>query len=496
MRTPAQRLVAILGTGLAVGLLLLGLRQLASTLTASHLRHRSEQMLAAAQAGQPLWQWRLHKPGDLVAGRAFGAADVRAGNDGLRIASRDGSPFELGLPLAQTIDLLHWPLLRVQGHGSAAGTLDLTWRDSAERACLATGATLPAGDLDLTIDLRALRGHSAQGGCTAPSVATMLRLRPRIPAGARLELRRVALLAAPPGPAMAAPAPPGQAPSMNASGGNPQADPAMPRVRLPGHASAESLLQRRDMARARWPAALLQPGEQPLSASPPAPSPAWMPTTASGLYLLGLLWLWRRRPQSDGRAGRLLELSAILVGPLWLIAGLQWGSDRPLPALAAFVGALLFAFARRDGARPWRWFGRWQDAAWAGWPVLAAVALVLAWGHSLQAPGWRGALVYLLWATLQQWLMLTVVLPRLERLLPWSGMAVLAAATLFALLHTPNGALMQLCLLAEAWWAWGFLRGRSLLSVAVAHAACALLVQAGLAGGALRSLEVSARFFQ
>jgi len=72
---------------------------------------------------------------------------------------------------------------------------------------------------------------------------------------------------------------------------------------------------------------------------------------------------------------------------------------------------------------------------------------------------------------------------------------VLLTALVFALMHTPNGILMQLCLLAELWWAWCFRRSRALLPVAAAHAVCALLVEAGLVGGLLRSLEVSARFF-
>jgi hypothetical protein len=53
---------------------------------------------------------------------------------------------------------------------------------------------------------------------------------------------------------------------------------------------------------------------------------------------------------------------------------------------------------------------------------------------------------------------------------------------------------MQLCFLAELWWAWCFLRSRRLLPIALAHAGCALLVEAGLVGSVLRSLEVSARF--
>nr|WP_255436733.1 CPBP family glutamic-type intramembrane protease [Rhodanobacter sp. PCA2] len=91
--------------------------------------------------------------------------------------------------------------------------------------------------------------------------------------------------------------------------------------------------------------------------------------------------------------------------------------------------------------------------------------------------------------------MLAVVLRRLEGGRLPAGLAVLLCALVFALMHTPNGVLMQLCLLAELWWAWCFRRSRALLPVAAAHAACALVVEASLAGGLLRSLEVSARFF-
>lgn len=475
-----------------MALLLFGLRQLASGLAGSQLRHESEWMRATVQGGHPLWQWQLRKPDDLIAGRAFGAADVHQDTNGLSITSRDGTPFELGMPLAHAVDLQHWPLLRIQGNSGATGTLGLVWQDAGTDACRTDGIDLPAGKLDLSIDLRTL---SSRQPCAALSTAWMLRLRPQLPAGASLLLTQVALLAADP-PSI--PTRPGLVLSKETVTASRQlqtyqSPSAMPLVKLYADASAETLLQLRDEIRARWPAALLQVGERPLSGTPRTHLPAWTQILACGLYLLGLLWLWRR-PQLF-RHRNLLELAAILTGPLWLIAGLQWGTDHAGPAAAAFAGALLFAAIRRDAIQPWQWFGRWQDAAWAAFPVLVALALVLSCGHALQPPGWRGALVYLLWATLQQWLMLGAVLPRLEKLTarPWP--AVLAVATLFALLHTPNGALMQLCLLAECWWAWCFLRRRSLLPVAAAHAACALLVQAGLSGGLLRSLEVSARFF-
>jgi hypothetical protein len=55
---------------------------------------------------------------------------------------------------------------------------------------------------------------------------------------------------------------------------------------------------------------------------------------------------------------------------------------------------------------------------------------------------------------------------------------------------------MQFCFVAELGWAWCFLRSRTLLPVALAHAASALILESALAGSTLRSLEVSARFFQ
>lgn len=492
MRTLAQRFAIALGVCIVVGLLLLGLRQLASGLAGSQLWHESEQMLVTVQGGQPLWQWRLRKPDDLIAGRAFGAADVYSDKRGLRITSRDGMPFELGMPLAHAVDLRHWSLLRIQGGSSAAGTLSLVWQEAGADACRSDRINLPAGNLDLSIDLRAL---SSRQPCAALSTASMLRLRPQIPAGTSLLLTQVALLAADP-PSI--PTRPGLVLSTETVTASRQlrtyqSPSAMPLVKLHADAPAETLLQLRDQIRARWPAALLQVGERPLSGTPHLYLPTWTQILACGLYLLGLLWLWRKPLLS--RHGNLLELIAILAGPLWLIAGLQWGTGHAGPAVAAFAGALLFAAIRRDAIRSWQWFGHWQDAAWAAVPVLAALTLVLSCGHLLQPPGWRGAMVYLMWATLQQWLMLGAVLPRLEKLTAQPWLAVVAVATLFALLHTPNGVLMQLCLLAECWWAWCFLRRRSLLPIATAHAACALLVQAGLSGGLLRSLEVSARFF-
>jgi hypothetical protein len=490
---------AAFGFGVAVLVLLMALRTLAASITAAHLLHQSERALATVQYGQPLWSWALRRPDDLVAGHAFGPADVAGDRSGLRITSRDGSPFDLGLPLAQPIDLGHWPLLRIRGNASQPGKLALIQQADGAPACLALqAAPLPHGDVALTIDLRRLRWESAGGGaCRLPTVANMLRLRPRLPSHASLQLSDVALLPAAPAALTQAAGirMPGGPVSMQQVVGRlaPIATPT-PLIRLPP-GSAERLLDWRDAIRQRWPAALLVVGEQRLAAPSGGP---WSPTlawAAGALYLLALLSLGWRAPRS--KSGRWLELGAIVAGPLWLIAGLQWGSPTGAPATIAFAAALVYAarveWLHRD--RAWRWVGHWRDA----WPALLAVpvafALVQVVGHPLHRIAPHAVVAYLLWACLQQWLLLAVLLRRLETLVPIRVVVVVLTGTLFALLHTPNGALMQLCLLGECGWAWYFMRHRALLPIAVAHTSCALLVQAGLVGPWLRSLEVSARFF-
>jgi len=153
--------------------------------------------------------------------------------------------------------------------------------------------------------------------------------------------------------------------------------------------------------------------------------------------------------------------------------------------------AIFLALSRR--LPPWGWLARGNASAWPFAAVAVALGLALFAGHKPGWPSFGHLAAYVAWATFQQWLLLAVVGGLLARALsrPW---AVLLTAFAFALLHTPNGLLMQLCFVAELGWAWWYLHHRSLLPVAVAHAASAVVLQAGLAGGLLRSLEVSARF--
>ena len=495
-------MLRVAGFVLAAALLLLGMRALSDWMTERHLRQEAAHELHTLQAREPLWRWSLREPRDLVARRPFGNAIVEAGSTGLKVKSHDGQAFELGLPVTRPMDLANWPQLWLVARASKAWQLSLVVQPRAqEPACVAKTVTMPTADAaTFVFDLRKLDWRHEDGSpCASPTtVAYLLRLRVQLPAGDTLELREASLRAD--GPVRL----PGPTPTVDLREGRPidlleqltvaPTMPAVPLVWLPRDGSAESALALRDRLRGLWPAALIVPaGDVPTPAAPAA-APAWIRWLICAIYLLLLAFTDRRRLHPA------VEVAVVIAGPLWLIAGLQWGQYQPatLPAMIALITALIWA-ARRQRRQPvWdrHWTGGKALERWAPLALLpVAWGLAMAFGHNFAVPEWRHAFLYVLWAALQQWLMLAVVSRRLER---WTGgqiLPILGTAALFALLHTPNGTLMQLCFLAELWWAWCYLRSRRLLPIVLAHAGCALLVESGLAGGVLRSLEVSARFF-
>jgi hypothetical protein len=484
------------GYVLAAIVLCIALSWLAARITAARLLEQADQQLARVESHQPLWQWRLHKPGDLIAGRAFGNAAVAGDTDALNITSKDGSPFELGLPVDWALDLAHWPILQVQLQSSATGALGLVWGSGHTPTCVASMASALKPDMrTLRIDLRDLAWQSTNGGaCQHPGVAQMLRLSVHIPAHASLRLGSVALLTTEP----AAHAEDSQIDlpfgDIEQAAALAQNSP-MPLFRLPGGISAEAMLALRDQLRARWPAALILPGDiRPQATSQTSHAAGrWI---GCMLYLVALIWLALRPPQ--GRLRPWLEIAGCLLGPLWVVTGLNW-ELRPTPlGVLAFGGGLAYALfiERRHLPRLWRWPSNGRDWLWPLATVPVTLALIAFYGHKLQPLPLPHVLTYFGWAWLQQWLMLVVLLRRFEQIAGHRPkLAILPIALVFALLHTPNGMLMQLCLVAELWWGWCFLRSRSVLPIGLAHAICALLVESGLVGGVVRSLEVSARFF-
>jgi hypothetical protein len=305
-----------------------------------------------------------------------------------------------------------------------------------------------------------------------PVRAAMLRLTATLPASQTLTVREASLT---PPPAWLPPA----------------------AMALPDGLTAEGLLDWRDARLDTSPTVSFGHAQAQPSA------PAWQPWAAPLLYLLLLMIVpatgTAMKPMDavavrHARAGP-VDALLVIAGPLWLIVGLGLSTRPAAPGLAMFLLGVAYAvlLAVRRRLPRWHWLGAWRTA---GWPLLAlpvTIAIIAVAGHAPVWPTAGRALLYVGWAFLQQWLILAMVAALLARALP-RPLAVLLAALAFALLHTPNGLLMQLCFVAELGWAWWYLHHRALLPVALAHALSALLLQACLTGGILRSLEVSARF--
>lgn len=433
---------------------------------------------AAYAAGGSPWQWHFREARDVVAGRAFGGATLATDDDGLILRGTDGSAAEVGFPLARTADLRRMDSLRLDVATSGPVRMGLSVREALDEPMRhADVGEWPAGALDRAVPLSRLAWRDDTGRAVpAPTRAAMLRLAVTQPAGQTFVLRDASL--------------------------SPSTEPVLPPSgALPRGLAAEALLAWRDNLRAAEPLVVF--GERAAKAAP-ARWP-WLAVGAYAAMLVGALVRFRRRADDRNAApspaapryGRIADVTrALLVvaGPLAFIAGLGLDNRPAVSAILLFVLGVAYAgYLAARGALPgWRWL-KWSHAGWPFLAVLAAAVLVASFGHRLAWPPASRALIYLGWACFQQWLVLAVAGALLDRALPrpW---AVVATALVFALLHTPNGLLMQLCFLAELGWAWWFFRHRALLPIAAAHAASALIVQAGLAGGLLRSLEVSARF--
>lgn len=479
-----RRWIDLAGFALLAVVCLLALPWFSTRLTAQHLQQQAADRLDRLRHGLPLWQWQPRQPQDLIAGRAFGAARLEAGADGVRVTSLDGSPFELGLRLEHPIDLRHWPLLRLQLNSDRGGQLGLLIADAADSSVCRSGlgTALIPGAKQSIVDTRGLDWHKVQGAACQPATSiSMLRLGLQLPAGSWLVLSDLALLSAATPPAASEPFS-----SLHLR--RDRFDRASPTVVLDAAGPAERLLTARDRAVHLWPGAIIAVGAMPEPAAAPSPRhwPGWL---GLAVYALGLVAL------VGGRPPRWLAGMACLPGPLWLLAGLQLGQRVSPPAAAAFLIALLYAgfLGWRERPADWRWRG--PPISWliAMAPLPLAILLWQWRGHPLQSLPLPHVVTYFGWAALQQWLMLAVLLRHLDGLPRLLG--ILSTALVFALLHTPNGVLMQLCFLGELFWAWQFQRQRALLPIAVAHTLCALLLEAGVVGGPLRSLEVSARFF-
>ncbi len=492
----------------AVLLVAYALTMLARGQLHQHLIERAANQLGPVLHGGTPYQWSLRGPHDVVAGRAFGAARTAFSSSGVELQA-DNEVMELGLVIPRALDLRRFHQLQMRL--TAEGPLQLTVVVAArlgQPTCLSSTTSVVAGSADIALDLSSL-GWRCDGTTAAmPTRAAMLRLRLQLAPAQRVQVADVRLL-----PSIALTRPMlQQLPSASADIASEEDPHAMPDwlvIMTDLRARPEKILARIDAIHAEDAGAIvLGANDWPTAAARTGTWTADVTNTSRWswsdvLILAGyaaLLLLLRLRPPVMPRLRALLELSGVLIGPVWWVIGGHYRDGSDPQTLIVGATALIFATSLLIGTAP----RQPTAAAMRRGGLVAALSVLLAVlfvsvvhdpAYSGQEPSLGTAVRYLLWASIQQFLICVIVAERLQRLFGSTRWATLAAACLFALLHTPNETLMLFTLAGGLIWVWNWQRNHTLLPNILAHTICGLLLSSQLPPDWLRSAEVSARYF-
>lgn len=498
----------------------------------THLRHQAARALAQAATAATPYQWRFRSADDLVAGRPFDAGAFEFVDGGLRIQDQ-GKPFDVGLPLARTLDLRTFPHFQAAFDADSGGEYRLVTRERPHsQDLLSAPVAFRAGPFDGVIDIAALTWSASgrQQSVPAPRTAAMLRMR-FFPSGrGNVLLHSVALqraldyvpldLAKTPRivDANSAPdrtaldvyrvpfAPEIQRADIDAIAA--RADARLPPlILLPERGRVEQQITLRNAVFAALPAAILIPEAQyrqtfaearALAQVGIAPTPVSRQWNVVALFALVLLAARIRSPRNP-RWRALMEIVLTLAAPAWLIVGGNYDGTLHTPQTVLIGLTVIYAISL-SLPRVWHWNGSAEAWLLAGLVVLLALAIGLslrgAGSHLATPPGIRQVARYIGWALLQQYLVCAVCTERWQVVTNHAWASIYLGALGFALLHTPNAALMIATFIGGLCWCAIYLRHRALLPLAVSHAASALLLSTLLPTEILHSAEVSVRFFQ
>jgi membrane protease YdiL (CAAX protease family) len=483
-----------------------------------HLDDVATETLGALVHDSTPHQWTAKLRTDIVASRAFGSDDMAFGDDGLHVRAQ-GQPMQVGLVLDGDMDLARFPLIDVALTAEKPGMISVIAAESLKDSpCRSREEPVPRGSSTLTIDLRTIGWVCNKPDSAMPSRAALLRLNFDLPTQAAITLHTVRArtrsgldqaslinLAMPLLP------PASETVSFRRALARAAGDAEQtiwPILQLPLDARVEQNLLARDRILEAIPDAVVVPQgafESMLNRVESwQPGPTNSVSTQVGWLLLGgyiaLLIGLRLKPPLDQRLRALLELIASIAVPLIMVTGGYIGDNISRLVLSACAATLMFALSLLIGDAPAEPSTRTLKRGW--WVGLlslilaAAMVLNLADGHiTRDLPETARAFRYLAWAAVQQFLICVIVAERIERVSGSSRIALLGAALIFALLHTPNAMLMQLTFVAGLIWIWNWQRHRALLANIIAHATSGLLVTASLPPEWLHSAEVSARFF-
>lgn len=511
-----RELVIWLAWLLCVVLAAFALDQLARYQLREHLRDSATNTLGALTHGDTPWRWSMRSAADVIAGRAFGSSDSEFTREGFHITSQ-GEPFEVGLVIHGMLDLQRFPRFEgaVQLEHEALLTINL--RTHFEQPlCWSAPHTMGASTSNFSIDLGEIAWQCADGSASNPATAAMLRLSFTLPKSASVVIADVRL-----SPRTALPLnalstldaielpSANDRPALDSSLNTSQhaaTKAVWPIYALPDDARVEEMLITRDHIREQSPAALVIVEDDLIQVRAKAAEwtrvtslPKWPTWLALVIYIALLTWI-RFKPSRKPKLRDACELLGAIAVPLLLVLH-GWIADNTLlPIQLAMAVSLAFALSLLIGAAPASPTTR--TARRGSWLALLSVIIAMAFvwiardGNMLnKIPDARQIAQYLAWAAIQQFLICVIVADRLGRLLGSERWALLLAALIFALLHTPNAALMQFTFIGGLIWVFNWQRHRGLLPNILAHTACGLLLASQLPIDWLRSAEVSARYF-
>jgi membrane protease YdiL (CAAX protease family) len=202
--------------------------------------------------------------------------------------------------------------------------------------------------------------------------------------------------------------------------------------------------------------------------------------------------MWRKRS-----AGTRAALAALL-GVAWIPLAIQlatasagW-SELELYLCIAVAGAGI-AFALNAGGGNALQRAGWGHALRASCAVI--LILVIAFGIPNRLPDWQRLFAYLAFAALQQLLLQKMLLARFSQAMPERA-AMLLAAVIFALWHTPNFGLMCLSFIAALLWCALYLRDQALSPLIVSHLLLGWFTLACVPTDLLRNTQVGSAFFE
>jgi membrane protease YdiL (CAAX protease family) len=502
-------------TGLVVAVVVLD--RLAMRQLREHLAHASAQTLGALQNGDTPWRWSMRVEPDVIAGRAFGSSASEFSADGFSVRS-EGKPFEVGLVLPHAIDLQRYSRIEGVLRMDQPIALSFSLRTHFNREiCNSAMTNLAPSQNGFDVDLGQLAWQCAGVDAAAPARAAMFRLVIDANAGAHTSVSDIALR--PSNPSTSAITSRNLRITLTTSSNIGESEETIdassstlsgdqwPIFAVPLDGRVEQILAVRDVIVERFPAALVYAAgdddvvRSEASAWIPAEEAAtdWRSWSLLTVYFAALL-ATRIKPPLTPKLRAANELVLVVGPPLALVIGGAIGDTLSLPTQLSLLATLIFSASLLFGAAPAAPTARTaRRGSWAALlSVVVTVAIILIlrdepFAHDL--PSASNIAKYLAWAAIQQFLICVIVSDRIERILGSSSAAVLIAAFIFALLHTPNAALMQFTFIGGLIWVWNWQHNRALVANILAHTACGILLSTQLPSEWLRSAEVSARFF-